>query len=382
MLVNVKDIFKLIGVMIICFCAVFVCTIFLNFYIDAQQLEGFVTEFTRPLFDAQLVTAKVVVALAGGVLGVVAVITLLFYVKLYIDSHLSQLGILKALGYSAKRLSVGFSAFGLSVLVGTAVGFGAGCAASLAVYPEMQIEGLPNIILRFHGELLALLVFLPSAIFSLIACIYSYFSLKRPALSMIRGQSEKKLKTARKSRGYRQPRSFFVELCAKTVGSRKAIAFFVALSAFCFAAMIQMAFSMREFTSVMMDMIILLSGIVLAVTACIMSAVSLVSANSKGVAIMKTLGYNDGACLSSMLCGYIPFLLLGFAVGTVYQYVLLHVMVNIVFAKSMPETFSYSFSGKAFGITVAAFAAFIALVVLYTYLKLKKISVKEVMAEL
>ena len=44
MLVSLKDSLKLIGISVISFCAVFVCTFFLNFYLDAKSLDGTLTD--------------------------------------------------------------------------------------------------------------------------------------------------------------------------------------------------------------------------------------------------------------------------------------------------------------------------------------------------
>ena len=39
MMVSFKDGLKFIGISIVCFCAVFVCTFFLNYYIDILPLK-------------------------------------------------------------------------------------------------------------------------------------------------------------------------------------------------------------------------------------------------------------------------------------------------------------------------------------------------------
>ena len=44
MLVSVKDSIKFIGVTVVCFCAVFVCTFFLNYYLDIVPLEADISE--------------------------------------------------------------------------------------------------------------------------------------------------------------------------------------------------------------------------------------------------------------------------------------------------------------------------------------------------
>ena len=58
MIISAKSALKLIGITIVCFCAVFVCTFFLNFYLDILPLRSKVAELMLPLYDAQLATAQ------------------------------------------------------------------------------------------------------------------------------------------------------------------------------------------------------------------------------------------------------------------------------------------------------------------------------------
>ena len=95
MIVSFKDAFKLIGVIIVAFCAVFVCTFFLNFYLDAKSLESLIdSEQTRIMYDAQMGTAQFTCAISGGFLALIAVVMIVFYIKLYVEKHSSDLGVL------------------------------------------------------------------------------------------------------------------------------------------------------------------------------------------------------------------------------------------------------------------------------------------------
>ena len=101
MVVGLKDGLKLIGISVVSCCTVFVCTFMLNYYIDLLPLKDSLTDQgTIQLYNAQIATAKLTSSLAGGVLSIISVLMLIFYIKLYIDSHSAQLGIVKALGYS------------------------------------------------------------------------------------------------------------------------------------------------------------------------------------------------------------------------------------------------------------------------------------------
>ena len=82
MMVSFKDGLKFIGISIVCFCAVFVCTFFLNYYIDILPLKDEVSAELMPLYTAQLATAKMTCGITGGFLSVIAIIMLFFYIKL------------------------------------------------------------------------------------------------------------------------------------------------------------------------------------------------------------------------------------------------------------------------------------------------------------
>ena len=99
MVIGIKDLAKLFAITIVSCCAVFVCSLFLNYNIDVVGIKD---EITTPqgmiMYDAQVASGKVVVGVSGDCLVVTTVIMLIFYVKNYIDSHGKELGILKALG--------------------------------------------------------------------------------------------------------------------------------------------------------------------------------------------------------------------------------------------------------------------------------------------
>ena len=66
MVIGIKDIFKLIGIIIISVCAVFVCTLFLNYNIDLQSIENQILSVEiKSLFDALVMSGTVVSAVSG-----------------------------------------------------------------------------------------------------------------------------------------------------------------------------------------------------------------------------------------------------------------------------------------------------------------------------
>ncbi|MDE5722175.1 MAG: FtsX-like permease family protein [Clostridia bacterium] len=381
MVVSLKDSIKLLGIIVISFCAVFVCTFFLNFYLDALEIENLVTEQTRAMYEAQLATAEFTCAISGSVLAAIAIVMLVFYIKLYIDSHLKQIGILKAIGYSNGKIAARFWVFGIGVFIGATLGFASGYAAMPMIYKSLLIDGLPQIEIGFHLVLPLVLIVAPTAVFSAISCGYAYFALRRPVSSMLRGQvrfkpEKQKSKTATKNKEH----SFLFVMCFKTLGGKKSLAFFVAFACFSYSAMVQMGCSMKRLSTGFMGIMILIIGVVLAVVSLFMALTSLIKANAKNIAIMRAFGYKMKECALAMLFCYVPFALIGFSIGTVYQFVLLSLMVNIVY-KDVASVPDYSFSVPVFFITLASFLIlYTAAMAIYTY-KMSKISVKEVMAE-
>ncbi len=378
MIVSIKDCFKLIGISIVCFCAVFVCTFFLNYYIDILPLKDSISSEIMPLYTAQLSTAKMTCSVTGGFLAVIVVIMMLFYIKLYIDNNCKTLGTFKAMGYSNYRIALSFLIFGASVLVGCSLGFGVGWAAMTSIYKDLTIDGLPDVTASFHPTLLICLVIIPTIVFSLIAYIYAFVVLRKPALLLMKGELTKTKKVKHSSKSKDRP--FLLEMCFATLNSKKSLAFFVAFSAFCFSAMVQMGASMEDLMAGTMGVLILGIGIVLAVVSMLMAMTSLVKNNTKNIALMKAMGYSKKECFVTIFLVYIVFLLIGFLIGTIYQYGLLTIMINSIFkdVENVPE---YTFNVKVFFITLASFIVLYALTFVYYMFKANKSSIKEIMLD-
>ena len=376
MIVGVKDGFKFIGVAVVCACATFVLTFFLNYRLDALAVDaGTLSEEARALYVAQLVSAKITCAVTGGCLALIAAALTVFYVGVYIDSRAQRLGVLKALGYSDGRLAAGFLAFGLSVFVGSAAGHGAGYAFSPIVYRLMS-DGLIPLTLRYHTTLTVCLVLLPTALFAALAALCALVKLRRPALSLIRGKAERE----KHGKDGRAERSFLRDCMLKTPARSKLLTFFVAIAGFCYGTMLQMSRSMKELSSVTMGAVMLLIGVVLSVTAFALAMTSLTRANAKTVALMRAYGYSLSECGAAVFGGFRLFAYLGFAVGTVYQYGLLKLMTAVVFrgVAGMP---AYTFDVKAFFVTFATFLVlYEAAIAFFTY-RIGKTPLKNFIAE-
>ncbi len=374
MLVSLKDTFKLLGIIVVSACAVFVCTFFLNFYLDASVLREVVPQELLELYEAQMTMSKLTCVITGGCLGIVSVILLLFYVKIYIESHAKQLGILKALGYSDGKISLGFWIFGFAVLAGTAIGFCGGFAIMPLIYRQMG-EGIPDLAIHFHAELLLTLVILPAIVFSALSILFTRLKLRRSALSLLKDtEAVGKVGKFKKE----NDRPFLTELRRETVKSKKSLAFFVAFACFCFSSLIQMSLSMKKYSSVTMGAIIFGIGVVLALTAFLLAFSSLTSANAKTAAVMKANGYTQRQCGETIFGGYRLLAYIGFAVGTLYQHALLKIMIETLFEGL---TDPYRFNVVGFFVVLAVFAVLLEIAICYFTHKIGKHTIRETITE-
>ncbi len=379
MVVGIKDVLKLVGISIVVCCAVFVCTLFLNYNLDIVGIEDeIVSAQGMIMYEAQIAMGKVVVAVSGGCLALTSVVLIIFYVKNYIDTHGKELGILKALGYSRLKVARNFWVFGLSVLAGSVVGYLGAWLYLPSFYNVQNAEGLlPEFSPQLHLWLALCLTVAPTLFFALLSVFYAFLKLKKPPLDLLKEIQVYKVK---KSKREKEALPFLKDLKRNTLSGRKILVFFVAFSAFCFSAMTQMSMSMRELASEDFAWMMIIIGLVLAFMSLLLSLTSVIKANTKTHAMMKVFGYSQKECAGAILSGYRPFSYLGFAVGTVYQYVLLKIVVEFVFAEldAMPE---YNFDFKALIISFIAFVIVYELIMYIYSLKLSKLSVKSVMLE-
>lgn len=376
-MITLKDVFKFVGIIIISACAVFVCTLFLNYNIDLRGVEPQITEQTRALFDAVAITGKVVSAVSGGCLLMTSAVMLMFYIKHYIDSHRRQLGILKALGYSNARISRGFWIFGLSVLVGTMIGFAGAFCLMPEFYSVQNEDGLlPKFKPNFHPELFAALVILPTVIFALLSIFYAFLKMKTPVLDLLKGKSDPKIRPVKGS----DDLPFLKDMKRATVRGRKSLVFFIGFAAFCYSAMVQMSLGMDDLASEMMSIITLMIGVVLAFVTLFIAVTTIIRSNAVSVSVMRVFGYSNRECSSAVLNGYRPAALVGFTVGTVYQYALLRIAVDVLF-KDIENVPEFDFNYRALMIAGISFVIIYETVMYFYSRKIGKISVKEIMTD-
>lgn len=382
MLIGIKNASKLIGISIIACCAVLVCTMFLNFYLDVQSIESEITsEISLIFYNAQVSTAKVVCLVSGGCLLITSVVMLMFYIKHYIDTHKKELGILKALGYSNLKIAKSFWIFGISAFIGTAIGF---CGAFLMMpwFYALQNEDkmLPEIAIHFHPTIFLYFVILPTVGFSLLAIGYAWCKLKKPVLSLLKNDFQTLAKTKKHAEDKLSECSFVDDLKRNTLKSNKVLVFFIIFASFCFSAMTQMSFSMKDLSSEMMGVMMLIIGLALAFTTLFLAITTVINGNTKTIAMMRVFGYSQKECCKAILGGYRPMSYIGFAIGTGYQYALLRIMVDIVF-KDVEGVPVYKFDFPVMLISLVAFIMIYEILMFVYSEKVKRISIKEIMIE-
>lgn len=377
MIVTLRDGLKAAGVMLILACAAFVCTLFLGYRIDLTAMEPELEAgLMRTLYDAQVAASNVILAVTGGCLIATSAVVVCFYVAVYVERRQQQLGVLKALGYSEWELARQFWVFGLSGLAGGAAGFLAAWCY-LPVFSEtMNSDGLlPDLALQVHAELLVPVAVLPALLMAAVAVLAARRELRRPALSLLRGADPASVRQLDA-----RDISFLAALRKSIRSTRKAILFFIFIGGFCYGTMMQMAPSMRELSSDAMGLMMFVIGLVLAVTATTLAASSAVRARQRTLALMHAVGYTQRERRSGVLGVYRPFAYIGFAVGTLYQYFLLRLMVDVFYA-DYPDMPAYSFDVPVFSWVLATFAVFYELCMTVCASQMRRMTLRELMAE-
>ena len=137
---------------------------------------------------------------------------------------------------------------------------------------------------------------------------------------------------------------------------------------------------MKDLSSEMMGLMMLIIGVVLAFTTLYIAVTTVIRSNQKNIAMMRVFGYDSADCKRSVLDGYRPAAYIGFIIGSVYQYALLRIMVDIVFSgvEGIPE---YEFDFLMFFITLAVFIVVYEGVMFAYGQSMKKIPLKQIMSE-
>ena len=380
MIVQLKDLRKAIAVVIVSFCAVFITTLFSNLYLDLKVLD--ITGFNimqKKFYDAQLIVSKFVIIITGTVLSISAAVMLIFYIKQFIDDSKHKIGILKAQGYSNNFIASKFSIFGFLVFLGSLLGYGSSHLFMPKFYESRNTDNiLSELTMNFHPKLLLIMVILPSLLFLVISIVYVMFNLNVPTINLLK-QINSTNKIIRKRR-FRQYKNFFKELRATVLFSNKTLLFFVIFAALSFSSMIQMAFGMRDFVDGTIRIMIMVIGVILSLSILLISLEVIASSNIKNISILNIMGFSKSECSKIVLSGYRVVAYIGFAVGTVYQYFLIRVLLKVLSKKLDSET-TYNFDLISVIGSFIAFVLIYEIFILYNSKKIKGLNVKKIMME-
>ena len=378
---SIKDLYRLVVVSVISFCAVFVTNLFLNFYLDISLLDqtNWLPEI-RAAYDAQVAISWLIASISGAVLSLTSMLLLFFYIRQFIDQHKPELGILKAMGYKNWEITRKFWIFSLPVGLGTGVGYLSSFAMMSHFYQLRNQSGdLTEITIRQHWPLFMFLVVLPTLAFSGLAILYASYYLRLPALDLLkRVSSSQKLPKRKAEKKIRKDRPFLKDLSASLLWSRKLLIFFVIFGSMCFSAMIQLSFGMKELTDETIQIMMMSIGTVLSVAILYLSLGVLLQENQETLAIMKVFGYSKKDCHKSLFAPYRFLAFLGFVLGTGYQYGIMQLLLRLM-EKSIAQKVDYNFD---FGVCLMTLLVFVLVYEGFIYLSSRKIdqlTIKQVM---
>lgn len=378
---SIKDLYRLVVVSVISFCAVFVTNLFLNFYLDISLLDqtNWLPEI-QAAYDAQVAISWLIASISGAVLSLTSMLLLFFYIRQFIDQHKPELGILKAMGYKNREITRKFWIFSLPVGLGTAVGY----LSSFAMMPHFyqlrnQSGVLPEITIRQHWPLFLFLVVLPTLAFSGLAILYATYYLRLPALDLLKRVSSSQKPPKRKAtKKIRKDRPFLKDLSASLLWSRKLLIFFVIFGSMCFSAMIQLSFGMKELTDETIQIMMMSIGTVLSVAILYLSLGVLLQENQETLAIMKVFGYSKNDCHKSLFAPYRFLAFLGFVLGTGYQYGIMQLLLRLM-EKSIAQKVEYNFDFGVCLITLLIFTLVYESFIYVSSRKIDQLTIKQVM---
>ena len=378
---SIKDLYRLVVVSIISFCAVFVTNLFLNFYLDIRLLDqtNWLPEI-QAAYDAQVAISWLIASISGAVLSLTSMLLLFFYIRQFIDQHKPELGILKAMGYKNWEISRKFWIFSLPVGLGTGVGYFSSFAMMPHFYQLRNQSGvLPEITIMQHWSLFLFLVVLPTLAFTALAVLCASYYLRLPALDLLKRVSSSQKSPKRKAtKKIRKDRSFLKDFSASLLWSRKLLIFFVIFGSMCFSAMIQLSYGMKELTDEIIQSMMMSIGTVLSVAILYLSLGVLLQENQETLAIMKDFGYSRNECHKSLFAPYRILAFLGFVLGTGYQYGIMQLLLRLM-EKSIAQKVDYDFD---FGVCLMTLLVFVLVYESLIYLSSRRIdqlTIKQVM---
>ena len=146
---------------------------------------------------------------------------------------------------------------------------------------------LPEITIHFHPTILLYFVILPTLCFSVLSICYAWYKLKKPVLLLLKDTQQAAFKPSKHKIETDRESTFIEDLKKNTLKSKKTLVFFTIFASFCFSAMTQMSFSMKDLSSEMMGVMTLMIGLVLAFTTLFLAITTVINGNTKTISMMR-----------------------------------------------------------------------------------------------
>ena len=183
-----------------------------------------------------------------------------------------------------------------------------------------------------------------------------------------------------KKRKLKIQEKFIKELESTILYSNKTLIFFIIFAAMSFSSMIQMSLGMRDFVDTIIRMIMTVIGVILSLSILLITLEVIVSNNKKNISILNIMGYSVSECSQIVLSKYRIVVLIGFIIGTVYQYVLIKVLL-IKLSKELDSQVVYNFDYLSLLISLVLFILIYELFIRYYYKKIRMIDAKKIILD-
>ena len=179
-----------------------------------------------------------------------------------------------------------------------------------------------------------------------------------------------------KKRKLKIQEKFIKELESTILYSNKTLIFFIIFAAMSFSSMIQMSLGMRDFVDTIIRMIMTVIGVILSLSILLITLEVIVSNNKKNISILNSVS----ECSQIVLSKYRIVALVGFIIGTVYQYVLIKVLL-IKLSKELDSQVVYNFDYLSLLISSVLFILIYELFIRYYYKKIRMIDAKKIILD-
>lgn len=371
-MLQVKETFKSVGILLICFCIVFLETLFFSYSRDLKGLDSSLLSIEQhALYDAQTSLCLMMHVISFCILGGFGFVLLFFSIERYIEENKQNMGLLKALGYHNQEIARSFSKFAIPTFMGCSAGYLIAFAFSKLFYQEMNGDILPDFTFQFHLDIFLLLIFIPTILVLFFSLLIAFIKLRKPALDMIND-----LERNQKSKASKEMSSYLKQLKRTILKNHKLLVFFEAFSVICFASCIQMSFTMKSQadTSILLFWMMFGIGVLLGITILFLAFKFIYKDNIKYILILKAYGYTNKECRNAFYSSYHVVSLIAFIIGTVYQIGLLSFMFR-VFSKTIEIKYRFDWLGFLYSILI--FCAVYACIFVYYHFKIKQMRLNQ-----